>query len=123
MLRVKKKKELFEKIKERAPCAVTVLNISFSEKKCEPGIAFFTIVGILLFFFFFLSIIFVYLSLLPVAQLSDAPRRRLVVTGIVQGYKTKLLRAPHGSFTCLAYSSVTRDLGLRSHPINKCWLD
>ena len=30
---------------------------------------------------FFILIIFVYLSSLPVAHLSDAPRRRLVVTG------------------------------------------
>ena len=56
-------------------------------------------------------IIFVYLSSLPVDHLSDAPRRRLVVTGIVQGY-----RAPPGSLTCSVYSTVTRYLGLKSHP-------
>ena len=36
--------------------------------------------------------------------------------GIVQGYRTKLLRAPPGSFTCSVYRTVTRDLGLKSHP-------
>ena len=46
-----------------------------------------------------------YLSLLPVSHLSDAPRRRLVVTGDrVKGYRTKLPRA------------VTLGLGLKSHP-------
>ena len=50
-------------------------------------------------------LISVYLSSLPVAHLSDAPRRRLV-----QGYRTKLLRAPPGSLTCSMYSNVTRDL-------------
>ena len=49
---------------------------------------------------------FVCLSSLPVAHLSDAPRRRVVVT--------KLLRAPPGSLTCSVYSTVTRDLGLTS---------
>ena len=33
-------------------------------------------------------VISVYLSSLPVSHPSDAPRRRLVVTGIVQGYRT-----------------------------------
>ena len=40
----------------------------------------------------------------------------LLLLGIVQGYWTKLLRIPPGSLTCLAYSTVTRDLGLTSHP-------
>ena len=70
------------------------------------------------------SVIYVYLSSPPVAHLNDdppplpprppPPRRRLVVTGIVQG--TKLLRIPPGSLTCSAYSIVTPDLGLTSHP-------
>ena len=64
-------------------------------------------------------VISVYLSSQPVAHLSDAPRRRLVVTGIVQGYRTKLLRVPPGSLTCSTYSTVTRDLGLTSHPTDK----
>ena len=34
---------------------------------------------------------------------------------IVQGYRTKLLRAPPSSLMCLAYSTVTRDLGLTAH--------
>ena len=45
------------------------------------------------------------LSLL-VAHLSDAPRRRLVDTGMVQGYRTKLMRALPGSSTCLVYSKL-----------------
>ena len=55
-------------------------------------------------------VIFVCLSSLPVAHLSDALRRRLVVRGIVQGYRTKLLRIPPGSLTCSVYDTVTRDL-------------
>ena len=61
---------------------------------------------------FLCLVISVYLSSLQVAHLSDAPRRRLVVTGIVQGYRTKLLRALSGSLTCSLYSTVTWDLGL-----------
>ena len=59
-------------------------------------------------------VISVYLSSLPVAHLSDAPRRQLVVTG--DSARTKLLRIPPGSLTCSAYSTVTRDLSLTSHP-------
>ena len=44
------------------------------------------------------------------------PRRRLVVTGDSARYRTKLLRILPGSLTCLAYSTVTWDLGLTSHP-------
>ena len=36
--------------------------------------------------------------------------------GIVQVYRTKLLRTPPGSLTCSVYSTVTRILGLKSHP-------
>ena len=39
-----------------------------------------------------------------------------LLRGIVQGYRTKLLRNPPGSLTCSAYSTVTRDLGSTSHP-------
>ena len=63
-----------------------------------------------------LKVISVYLSSLPVAHLSDAPRRRLVVTGDSARYRTKLLRILPGTLTCSAYSTVTRDLGLTSHP-------
>ena len=61
-------------------------------------------------------VISVYLSSLPVARMSDVIRRRLVITGEVQGYRTELLRAPSGSLTYSACSTVTRDLGLKSHP-------
>ena len=54
-------------------------------------------------------VISVYLSSLPAAHLSDAPRRRLVVTG-------DSARIPPGSLTYSAYSTVTRDLGITSHP-------
>ena len=57
---------------------------------------------------------FVYLSSLQFPHLSDAPRRQLF-WGIVKGYRTKLLRILPGSLTCLAYSSITGDLGLTSH--------
>ena len=66
-------------------------------------------------------VIFVYLLSLPVAHLRDAPRRQLVVTGIVQGYIKKLLRAPPGSFTYSAYSTITLDLGLTSYRKDK-WM-
>ena len=55
-------------------------------------------------------IIFVYLSSLPVAHLSDAPpppRKRLVVTG--DSGRTKLLRIPPGSLTCSVYSTVSSE--------------
>ena len=53
---------------------------------------------------------------LAVAHLTEAPRRQLVVTGDCQGYRTKLLRALPGSLTCSVYSTIIRDLGLKSHP-------
>ena len=55
----------------------------------------------------------VYLSSLPDAP---TPKDGYLLRGIVQGYRTKLLRAPPGSLTCPAYSTVKRDLGLMSHP-------
>ena len=39
-------------------------------------------------------VISVYLSSLPVAHLSDAPRRHKLLQDIAQGYRTKLVRAP-----------------------------
>ena len=57
-----------------------------------------------------------YLLLLMVAYLSDAPRRRLVVTGIEQRYRTKLLRGLPGSLMSSVYDTATRDFGLKSHP-------
>ena len=44
------------------------------------------------------------------------PEDGYLLRGIVQGYRTKLLRIPPGSLTCSVYSTVTRDLGLPSHP-------
>ena len=61
-------------------------------------------------------VICVYSWSLPVAHLSDAPGRWLVVTGDSARYRKKLLRIRPGSFTCSAYSTVTRDLSLTSHP-------
>ena len=61
-------------------------------------------------------VIFVYLSSLPVAHLSDALGICLVVTGIVHGYRTKLLKIPPGSLMRSAYSTFTRDLSLMPHP-------
>ena len=48
------------------------------------------------------------LSSLPVAHISDNPRRQLVVTGDSAWIKDKLLRVPPGSLTCSAFSTVTR---------------
>ena len=62
-----------------------------------------------------LLIICVYLSLLPVAHMSNTPRRQLLVMGVSARIQDKLLRAMPGSFTCSAYSTVTWDLGLTSH--------
>ena len=53
-------------------------------------------------------VISVYLLLLPVAHLSDAPRRHLDVTGNSARIQDKLLRAPPGSLTCSAYSTSHR---------------
>ena len=46
---------------------------------------------------------------------SERHPQKIVVTGDVQDYRTKPLRAPPGSLTCSVYSTVTRDLGLKSH--------
>ena len=59
----------------------------------------------------------VYLSSLPVTHLSNAPRRRLVVTG--NSARMKLLRAPPGSLTCLWYSTSSHATSVsseKSHP-------
>ena len=68
-------------------------------------------------YMYMILVISVYLSSLPVAHLSDAPGRRLVLGEglIVQGYRTRLLSVPHGSVTYSAYSTVTQDLVLTSH--------
>ena len=58
-------------------------------------------------------VIFIYLPSLPVAHLSDAPRRRLVVTGDCARIQDE---TKYGSLTCSAYSTVTRELSLMSHP-------
>ena len=55
--------------------------------------------------------------------MSDAPRKRLVLWWIVQGYRTKLLRATPGSLVCSVYSIVTWDLCLKSHPKEKLLID
>ena len=57
-------------------------------------------------------LIYVCLLSLPVARLSDASRRRLVVTGDSARIQHETTRALPGSLMCL----VTRDLGLKSHP-------
>ena len=57
---------------------------------------------------------FVYLSALEVAHMSDIPRS--CYQGIVEGYRTKLLRIPPGSLMGSVYSTVTWDLGLKSLP-------
>ena len=46
-------------------------------------------------------IIFVYLSLLPVAHLSDAPRRRLVVTGDSAGIQDETTESSAWFFNVL----------------------
>ena len=46
-------------------------------------------------------VIFVYLSSLPVAHLSDAPRRRLVVTGDSARIQKELLKASPGLLNVL----------------------
>ena len=54
----------------------------------------------------------------PYEQRPPPPPPKAVSFYVVQaqGYRTKLLRAPPGSLTCSVYSTVTRDLGLTSHP-------
>ena len=66
--------------------------------------------------FLFGLVISVYLQWLTVAHLSRALRRWLVVTRDSERYRMKLLRIPPGSFTCSAYSTITQDHGLTSHP-------
>ena len=57
-------------------------------------------------------IIFIYLSFLPVAHLSDIPRRPLVVTGDSARVLDKASESSARFFNML----VTWDLGLLSHP-------
>ena len=57
-------------------------------------------------------IIFVYLSSLPVARLSDTSRRQLVVKGDSARIQDETTENCPGSLMC----TVTLDLGLTSHP-------
>ena len=57
----------------------------------------------------------VYLSPLTVAHLTDVPEDGYLLRGIVQGYRTKLLRALSGSLTCSVNNTVTQDLSLKFH--------
>ena len=66
---------------------------------------------------YIINLVSVYVSSLPVAHISDASRRRLVVTG--DSARAKLGRAPPDSLTCSVYSNVTRDFGLKFHPKDK----
>ena len=51
---------------------------------------------------------------------SEHRPQKTVIRGIVQGYRRKQLRALPGSITFSAYSTVTRDLSLSSHPKDYC---
>ena len=57
-------------------------------------------------------VISVYLSQLPVAHLSDAPRRRVVVTGD----STRIQDETTENSAWFFNGTVIRDFGLRSHP-------
>ena len=59
---------------------------------------------------------FVYSSSLPVAHLSDAPGRRLVVMGDSARIQDETTENSAWFFNVPVYSTVTRDLGLTSHP-------
>ena len=62
-------------------------------------------------------VISVYFSLLPVAHLSDTPRRQLVVTGDSASIQDETTESFAWFSNVLGvYSNVTRDLGLMSHP-------
>ena len=56
----------------------------------------------------------VYLLSLPFAHLSDAPRRRLVITR--DSARIQDATTQPGSLTCSVYSTVTRYFGFKSHP-------
>ena len=58
-------------------------------------------------------VISIYLLSPPVTHLSDAPRKWLVVTRDSARIQNK---TTPGSLMCSAYSTVTQDLGLMSHP-------
>ena len=62
-------------------------------------------------------VFYVYLSSLPVANLSDAPRRRLVVTGDSARIYDEPTESCAWSFKVLGVQH-TRDLGLKSLPKN-----
>ena len=61
-------------------------------------------------------VISVYLSSLPVAHLSDAPSRRLIVTGDSAMIQDETTENSVLFFNVLGVAAVTRDLGLTSHP-------
>ena len=63
-----------------------------------------------------LLVIFVYLLSLPVAHQSDAPGRRLIVTGDSARIQDKTTRIPPGSLTCSAYSAIIWDTGVKPRP-------
>ena len=50
------------------------------------------------------------------------PEDGLLLQGIVQGYRMKLLKALSGSLTCSVYNTVTPDLSLKSHPKDNQYL-
>ena len=57
--------------------------------------------------------VYMYLSQLPVAHLSEAPKRRLVVTENSARIQDETTESSAWFFT--VYSTVTWDLGLTSH--------
>ena len=60
----------------------------------------------------------VYLSWLPDAHLSDAPKRQLVVTGDNARTQDEITKSSAWFFNSV-YSTVTRDLGLKAYPKDK----
>ena len=57
-----------------------------------------------------------------VAHLNDAPSRRLVVTGDSARIQDETTESSACFLTCTAYSTVTRDLGLKSNPKDNSYL-
>ena len=73
----------------------------------------------LFFFSFFIGfvgwlVISLYLSSLPIAYLSDAPRRRLVVTRDSARIQNETTESSACSLACSLYSTVTREFGLKT---------
>ena len=108
-----KKFHYCEKFRPMSVCADFLqMPYVFFSKSLASALCTFLFVYLLFFFLFVCSLSFILAS---GCTCQRCPRRQSL-RGTVLGYRKKLLRASPGSLTYALYSTVTRDLGLKSHP-------